>query len=328
MADVARLAGVSMMTVSRAYQGSGHVSAEARARIEAAAATLGYVPNRAAAQLSSSRSRVIAATIPSLSHSQFGITLQGLSEPLREAGYQLLIADCGYSPEEERRAVSTVLGYRPDGLVAIGVDHGEEARAMIRSIGIPVVETWDLDRPAMDMAAGFSNRAAARRITEHLIRGGRRRIGYIDFPAPLVRRFVERRLGFLDAIEAAGLPGHLILDATEGPPGYARGRQGVSQLLARMPEMDALFCATDAHAAGALLECQKRGWDVPGRIAITGFGDFDIAAEIPPGLTTVRLHAREIGRSAAEMLLARMAGHAEAGQIRDLGFELILRGSA
>lgn len=327
MADIAAAAGVSVMTVSRAYRNAGRVSEATRARIGEAASRLGYVPNLAAAQLSSRRSRVVAATIPSLSHSQFGLTLQALSDPLREAGYQLLLADCGYSPEEEIRAVATVLGHRPAGLVVIGVDHSEAAQAMIRQAGIPVVETWDLDRPPLDMGAGFSNRAAARRMAEYLIGTGRRRIGYVDFQAPVVRRFAERRRGFVEAMEAAGLPSDLILEAQEGPAGYGRGREAVARLMEREPGLDALFCATDAHGVAALLECQRRGIAVPDRVAITGIGDFDIAAEIPPGLTTVRLHAGEIGRSAARLILGRL-GDAMQDRVQDLGFEIVRRGSA
>ena len=327
MSDVARMAGVSMMTVSRAYQESGRVSAEARARIAEAAAVLGYVPNRAAAQLSSRRSRVVAATIPSLAEVQFGRTLQGLSSVLRESGYQLLIAECGPSEEEDRRAVATLLGYRPDALVVIGVEHGAASRAMIRGAGMPVVETWNLDAPPMDMVAGFSERAAARRMAEYLIGAGRRRIGYAEFPRQAVQRFAGRRRGFLDAMEAAGLVPDLVHEPGEAPIGFACGREAIRALVARDAGLDALFCATDLFAAGAVLEAAARGWAVPGRIAVTGFGDFDIAAEIPPGLTTIRLNPLGIGRAAGEMLLSRMAGEAPAALHRDLGAELVRRGS-
>ncbi|MBB5693167.1 LacI family DNA-binding transcriptional regulator [Muricoccus pecuniae] len=334
MSDVARMAGVSMMTVSRAYQESGRVSAAARARIAAAAAELGYVPNRAAAQLSSRRSRVIAATIASLSEVQFGNALEGLSGALRRAGYQLLIAECGPSEEEERRAVATVLGYRPDGLVAIGVEHGAASRRMIRGAGIPVVEAWNLDIPAMDMAAGFSDRLAARRMVEHLLATGRRRIGYADYPGPAMRRFAERRRGFEEAMREAGLDATLIHEEGSGPAGLAQGRAAVRALMARDPGMDALFCVTDFVAAGAVLEAVAQGWDVPGRLGVSGFGDFDLAAEIPPGITTISINPRGIGGAAAEMVLARIAETAGAaagavvGQKRDLGFELVRRGSA
>jgi len=328
MADVARMAGVSMMTVSRAYQEAGRVSAETRSRIAEAAAQLGYVPNRAAAQLSSSRSRVVAATIPFLSEAQFGNTLEGLSALMRQAGYQLLIAECGPTAEEEERAISTVLGYRPDALVVIGVDHGAASRTMIRAAGIPVVETWDLDHPPMDMMAGFSNRLAACRMTEHLIGLGRRRIGYVDFSGPVTHRFVERRHGFLSAMQKACLVADLILEPDEGRVGFARGRDAVGLLLKRDPALDALFCATDPYAVGAVLECQKLGWDVPARIAIAGFGDFEIAAEIAPGITTIRIDPRGIGYAAGEMVLARLAGEAGVALERDLGFELVARGSA
>jgi LacI family gluconate utilization system Gnt-I transcriptional repressor len=177
------------------------------------------------------------------------------------------------------------------------------------------------------MAAGFSNRAAARRMAEHLIGAGRRRIGYVDFPAPVVRRFAERRRGFVEAMEAAGLRADLSLEAHEGVSGYARGHQAVEKLLQRDPALDAIFCATDAHGIGAMLECQRRGIGVPAQIAITGIGDFDIAAEIPPGLTTVRLHAGEIGRSAARLIVDRLSSATSEAKVLDIGFEIVRRGS-
>jgi LacI family gluconate utilization system Gnt-I transcriptional repressor len=334
MADVARMAGVSIMTVSRAYQSSGRVSAGARTRIAEAAETLGYVPNRAAAQLSSRRSRVVAATIPSLSEVQFGDMLNGLSGALREGGYQLLLAECGPSEEEDQRAVATLLGHRPDALVILGVEHGAASRAMIRGAGIPVAEAWNLDTASIDMAAGYSDRLAARRMAEYLIGSGRRRIGYVEFPSRVVHRFSARRCGFQDAMAAAGLAADLVHEPAEAPIGFGWGREALRALIARDSGIDALFCGTDAFAAGAVLEAKLRGWDVPGRIAVTGFGDFDIAAEIPPGITTIRLNTRGIGQAAAEMVLARLGDGTMEGSgrgietRRDLGFELVIRGSA
>lgn len=329
MSDVAGRAGVSTMTVSRAFHQPDRVSPETRARIAEAAAALGYVPNLVAGNLSSSRTRIIAALVPSLANSNFASTVRGLTDLLRVKGYQLLLADCGYAPEEEARVIATVLGRRPDGLVVTGVDHSDAARTAMRNAAIPVVETWELAEPTIDMAVGFSNYAAARQMTRHMIDRGRRRIGYIDFQAPTVRRFTERRRGHFDALAEAGLAVDLIV--TPGPSsgtGFELGRRGLVELMACDPGLDAILCSTDIQAVGAMFECQRRGWHIPERLAVAGFGDFEIAAEIPPGLTTVRTNGYEIGRTTAEMILARIDGRPAGSRLRDIGFEIVVRGSS
>ncbi|BBK42115.1 LacI family transcriptional regulator [Allostella vacuolata] len=325
MADVARRAGVSPMTVSRAFKTPATVSAAVRQRVEEAAAALGYVPNLVAGNLASSRSRMIAAVVPTLANSNFLGTLKGLSDRLRQEGYQLLLTETGYDPGEEAAAVAAVLGRRPDGIVLTGAQHHPSVTAMLRAAQVAVVETWDLHGPFIDMAVGFSHRAAALALGRMVVGRGYRRVGYIDFPHAGVRRFQERRRGVRAALREAGLDPGLVAGVAD--EGYAGGRSGLDSLLSMAGDLDAVICATDVQAIGVLFECARRGWPVPDRLGVAGFGDYEIAAEVPPGLTSVRTNGRGIGVAAAELILRRQEGGMAAAPVLDLGFEIVSRGS-
>ncbi|BBK37546.1 LacI family transcriptional regulator [Allostella sp. ATCC 35155] len=325
MADVARRAGVSSMTVSRSFKTPDLVSAAVRERVAEAARQLGYVPNLVAGNLASSRSRMVGAVVPTLANSNFLGTLKGLSDRLRQEGYQLLLTETGYDRREEAAAVAALLGRRPDGIVLTGAEHDPAVARTLRGAQVAVVETWDLRGPFIDMAVGFSHRAAALALGRLVVSRGYRRIGYVDFPHPQLRRFRARRSGMRKALDEAGLDPSLV--AAVGDEGYAGGRSGLEALLARAPDLDAVVCATDVQAIGVLFECARRGWPVPERLGVAGFGDFEIAAEVPPGLTTVRTNGRGIGIAAAELILGRQEGGRTGTPIVDLGFEIVLRGS-
>jgi LacI family gluconate utilization system Gnt-I transcriptional repressor len=161
MEDVARLAGVSAITVSRALRHPEKVANETRDRITSAIRTLGYVPNLTAASLASNRSGIIAAIIPTVTNSIFADTVQGMSDRLRREGYQLLLGNTGYSVEEESALVSAFLARRPDGIILTGARHTPTTREMLADANLPVVETWDLAVEPIDMMVGFSNFEAA-----------------------------------------------------------------------------------------------------------------------------------------------------------------------
>ncbi|WP_276330617.1 LacI family DNA-binding transcriptional regulator [Microvirga aerophila] len=154
MSDVARRAGVSLMTVSNAFQQPGKVRPETRARVLAAATELGYIPNLIAGNLASGRSRVIAAIVPSLRNSNFARMIQGMTDQLEKHGYELLLATAD-TPEREVKAITTFLGLRVDGLVLTGTGHSRDVRSLLEAARLPVVETWNLDGPYIDMAVGF-----------------------------------------------------------------------------------------------------------------------------------------------------------------------------
>jgi LacI family gluconate utilization system Gnt-I transcriptional repressor len=325
MSQVAQAAGVSQMTVSNAFKRPEKVQQQTRELIEKAAARLGYVPNLVAGHLASGRSRTVVAIVPSIQNANFSRQIQGLGETLVARGYELLLAIAD-TPEREAVVVRNVLGRRPDGLVLTGSEHAPGTPRLIAKARVAAVETWGLDAPAIDMAVGFKVFDAAYDITTLLVERGYRRIGFAGHDAPASLRFSERERGFRAALRARGLDDGLVVNVPVST-GFAGGKQALHQLLEREPRLQAMFGVTDVVAAGALFECQRRGWAVPGRLAVAGYGDFEIAEEVPPGLTTVRTRGREIGEAAARMLLQKIETGRAPAKTRDVGYEIVVRGS-
>jgi LacI family transcriptional regulator, gluconate utilization system Gnt-I transcriptional repressor len=162
MQDVARRAGVSAMTVSRALKAPGKVAPATRARVEAAVAALGYVPDDAARSLASRHSRLVAALVSTVADSIFASTIDGLAESLRAHNHQLLLGTTEYSAASEEALLGTILSRRPDGLVLTSGVHTETSRRLLKGASIPVVEVWELPEEPIDMAVGFSNLEAGR----------------------------------------------------------------------------------------------------------------------------------------------------------------------
>lgn len=326
MRDVAERAGVSAMTVSRALNDPDRVSPEVRRRVEDAVRDIGYVPNRLAGSLSSNRSNVAGLIVPSIRNTLFSDTIQGISDVLRANGHHLMVADSGYSPAQEEALATAFIAQRVAGLVLHNTTHTPALRALIRRSGVPVVENGTLTDDPLDMVVSYSNVDAARAMTQHLLRLGYRRIGLVTLPLAHNERSQERRQGYVAALADAGLP----LDPRimlEMPPGLPSGTEAIVRLVETTPTVDAVFFAGDVLAIGALLECQRRGWAVPGRVAIASFDDVDLLRQLNPAITTVRLPRRDVGRRSAEILLDRIRGRSEERIAVDLGFEIIQRGS-
>ena len=324
MEDVARLAGVSMITVSRVLNTPDKVAPATRRKIEAAIRKTGYMPNLTAGSLASSKSRIIAAIVPTIDNSIFAETVRGLSETLAAGGYQLLLGQTGYDEAAEESLVAAFLGRRADGIVLTGARHSRLTVRRLKGAGIPVVETWDLSVAPIDMVAGFSNIGAGCAMAQHLLSKGYRRFGLAGGDDD---RTHARRDGFAAALKGtrgASLVTNLITSGRS----YSGGREALTQLLKQDAKLDAVFFSNDALAVGALMECRRRGLQVPGDIAIAGFADLDIAAEIEPALTTVRVRSRHIGEEAARMLLLRLSGQAVNVPVRDVGFTIVERASA
>lgn len=333
MSDVAQAAGVSLMTVSRVYKNPSAVSVGTRERVLSEGERLGFVPNMLAGNLASGRSAMIGIVVPSLRNSNNANSIQGMADCLRAASYQFMITNTGYSLEDEASAVEAFIRRRPDGLVLTGTRHSEETYGLLRSSGLPVVEVWETEGPFIDMATGFRNHDAGGEIARYLIAKGYDRIGYIDYPVPGLRRYDARRDGALDAFRAAGLATDLVVspphssDATEDSSSFRGGARGLEQLLAK-GGVRAVLCASDLLAVGVIFEAQRRGLKVPDDLAVAGFGDFEIAAEVPPGLTTIRTHGYQMGWAAADMLISRIEGKPVDAPVRNVGYTLVPRASA
>jgi LacI family gluconate utilization system Gnt-I transcriptional repressor len=325
MSDVAKIAGVSAMTVSRAIRDPKIVNLDTLKRVQSAIEEVGYLPNRIAASFSLQRSTIVGQILPSLRNSLFVDIIQGVADSLGK-DYNLLIADSGYTLKGEEIAIEAFLGQKVSGLVLHNTEHTARARRLIREAGVPCVETGNLIRNPIDISVGFSNRDAAFSMTEHLIRRKYRRIGFVSLPIKDNDRAAKRREGYIAAIEAAGrrVDESIILEAQ---PGLRSGGAALAKLVESNKGVDAVFLTGDVLAAGAVLEATRRGWQVPGDIAIAGSDDNELQENLTPPLTTIRFPRYEIGRNAGRLLLDRVDNHSSGSVIMDLGFKIIERQS-
>ena len=325
MQDVATLAGVSMITVSRVINSPEKVAEVTRIKVEKAIRTLGYVPNLMAGSLASSKSRLIGAIVPTIDNSIFAETIRGLSQTLALNGYELLLGQTGYVDNAEERIVSTFLGRRVDAMVLTGIRHTDKTRSQLKESGIPVVETWDLSDRPIDMLAGFSNLEAGAAMGRYLIGKGYMRLGFAGGDES---RALSRLAGLTATVKST--PGanlrHVLLKPAAAS--FKAGREALVQLLKKDANLQAIFFSNDALAVGAMMECARRGLRVPQDIAIAGFADLDIASEIVPALTTVQVRSRRIGETAAGMLMDRLQGRNVPDLVKNLGFSIISRESA
>lgn len=317
MADVAARVGVSKMTVSRALSRVGSsrrsTSEALRQRILLACHEMGYVIDQTARTFSSKRSGFIAALIPTLNNSNFSDTAHGLTAALEGSGLQVLLGYNDFDIHTEAHLLRAMLSRRPEAVVVTGGDHTAATRALLQAAGVPVVETWDLPTAPIEHVVGFSNAEAVAQLVRHLHTRGYRRIAFLGGVPESDARGADRRRGFEQAMRALALDAGRCLSVGQAPVSMAHGAQGVVQLMQRWPDTDALVCVSDHPAFGALAECQRRGWPVPGRLAIAGFGGFEVAAASCPQLTTVAVDCVAIGRASGQLLL-RAIEAARSGQ--------------
>lgn len=312
--DVAREAGVSLITASRALSNPGLVSPQTIARVQAAADATGYIPNLLAGGLKSKRSLMVAAVVPHISVAQFLPTLQALTESLAAAGYQLILGQSGYDERREEAILNTMIGRRPDGIVVTGLVQAEQARERLKRLGIPIVETWDLSDRPIDMMVGFSHLKVGSAVAGYCLGKGWRRFAIATGDD---HRALLRREGFLSAV------GHDVPTAmVPAPSNMALGRQALGTLLRQDRGLEVIFCSSDQLAQGVIVEAQARGLRIPDDLAICGFGDADFAAHMVPSLTTVHVDGAAIGSTAARLILARCNGQAVDAPVVDIGFRI------
>ncbi len=327
LADVAAAAGVSAQTVSRTVRDPESVAEETRERVERAIAATGYVRNLAASNLASNRSRTVAAVLPQINASVFAETVQAFSAALAPHGYQIFVGSTDYRPDQEEELVRSFLGRRPDGVLMVGTEHTARTRALLAAAAVPVVETWGWTEDPLDLLVGFSNAAATAALVAHLVERGRRRITFAGRQRPGDSRAAQRLAGYTGAVRDLLGAEPRTVDAGDRPATMDTGVELLDAVLERHPDSDAVVFASDVYAAGALLACVRRGLAVPGRLAIAGFGDFEIAHHLVPALTTVAVPNAEVGTLAAQLLLDRMAGRPVDAPSRDVGFRLVVRES-
>jgi LacI family gluconate utilization system Gnt-I transcriptional repressor len=319
--DVAKLAGVAPITASRVLNTPEQVSADVRQKVLDAVQKTGYVPNRMAGGLASSRSRLIAAVVPSTVMSVFMPTIEALNDTLFDAGYQLMLGQSGYSAAREESLLEAIIGRRPDGIFLTGILHPGLGRTRLMASGIPVVETWDLTPTPIDMLVGFSHADIGREVARFLIAKGRRKLALIRAED---ERADRRASAFNEAVVRAGLAPVTVVNVGASRS-LQSGRNALGQLLAQAPDVDAVFCSSDLLALGVLTEARVRGIAVPGQLAVLGFGDVPFAADMAPALSTVHINGVDIGRMAARHLIDRAEGREVAPRVVDVGFSIVER---
>jgi LacI family gluconate utilization system Gnt-I transcriptional repressor len=323
---VARLAGVSPMTVSRVLSAPHLVAPETLLRVQAVVASMGYVPNKVAGSLSSNRSTVVAMIVPSLRNALYAETMQGISDVLGRHEFQLMISDSGYGLEQEEKLIRAYVAQRVCGIVLHNTTHTPQALQIIKNAGIPCVETGNLCAQPIDMLVSYSNYAAGKAMAGHLMNLNYQHFGFASLPISYSDRLRERRRGFMAGLKAHGIRVHpqLILEVE---PGLENGSMAMATMLDTRLPLDAVFFAGDVLAAGALFECQRRNISVPKDLAVAASDDNELMQNIIPSLTTVRFPRYQIGIRSAELIVERALGNTPKSCRLDLGFEVIQRGS-
>ena len=318
---VALAAGVSTMTVSRVMRRTGNVSRKTTDRVMAAVQELGYVHNRLAGALASSRSDQVAVIIPSLLNIVFPEVLAGITDAFDGTRFQPVVGITDYNLEKERELVHAMITWRPAGIIIANSYHHAEVDRLLRQVDSPVVEIMELAAKPIDMCVGPNQRKAGAHMAKHLLGKGYRRFAYLGADHDLDKAAARRLQGFESVLRAKG--GRLVATMTAPTPsGISLGRENMATVLAKAPDVEVVYFSNDAVAAGALMYCMGEGIDVPGDLALASFSGLEIASAMPTTITTIRSPRYEIGKTSVGLILDRLAGR-KTPQKRDLGFELI-----
>jgi len=326
MATIARIAGVTPSTVSRAFSQPHRLSQGTVQRIMEAVRLTGYVPNLVAGGLASKRSGTLAAIVPSITNIIYAAFVQNFIIHVRERGYQVMLMESGFSRKTEEELVTIALGRRPEGFLLTGINHSSLCRSRLLAAGAPVVEAWDLTESPIDVCVGFSHADAGRGAARHLVSLGYQSIAIATMDDA---RALRRRDAFLAELASASISnsGQVVI---EGTPTLGLGRRAFGQLSESgfgSAGRSAIFCSSDVIAHGVLIEAQSRGIHVPEQIGVMGFGDQEFAADLNPALTTVRIDRSVLGAKAAEALIARIDGNEMVERRIDIGFSVVQRAS-
>ncbi|MEO8836830.1 MAG: substrate-binding domain-containing protein [Caldimonas sp.] len=325
--DVARLAGVSTATVSRAVNTPERVDTRTLHLVRDAVRQLRYVPHGAASALRSTKSRMVGAVVPSFDYALYARTTSALQAVLDPKGYSLVLAEHHYDLATELRITEQLIRRGVDAFVFVGVSHDPALFALLESYGRPYVLTWGVDPLRQHPSVGFDNRAATFAMTQHLIGLGHRRFGLLSSHTDGNDRSMERGAGIRAALAQAGLA--LADDCVQyGAIDLSAATAMMKRLLrlgaAKRPT--AVLGTNDIFAVGAMLACREKGVRIPEEISITGCDSTDLGATQTPPLTSIRTPITEIGRAAAEQVIARLEGR-EHHRFETLPFELMIRGS-
>ncbi len=306
--DVAAAAGVSTATVSRSFNAPEKVAPHVRERVLAVAASLGWIPHAAGSALARRHTAIAGVVIPTLGQEVFALQVAGMQAAFSEHGITLLIGSSNYDPVQAVAQVRTMLARGVEALAIVGEMQEPGLFEMINARRVPYVVTYGFHPESPHPSVGFDNQDAYGKITRHLLDLGHTVFGAILQPMVKNDRAIARLSGIRETLAEHGLglrPQHVFV----GPTTIEFGRQSLRAMLEETtPPPTAVICGNDTLAIGVLLEAEKMGMKVPRDLSVTGFDDIEIAAELDPPLTTMRVDNVEIGRLAALQLVARLKG--------------------
>lgn len=322
LADIAREAGTSASTASRALSGRGYVSAEARERLREAAERLGYVPNASARTLKQRTSRVVGVAVSDLGNQFYANLAAGIEQTLREADYQMVLVSDNSDETQELACARTFLAMRAAGVIITPADRA--AAALLAHNGVDVVE---VDRQLADIdcdAVVLDNERGGREATSHLLELGHRRVALLMAETDWTSD-AGRLQGYVAAHDEAGVPldERLILAVQFHAPD---AEERIDTLI-RDQRPTAIFAANNTLAENAWHVLRRRGMRLPADISLVGFDDVPWMAMVDPGITAVAQPVLEMGRRAAELLLRRAANPETPCSVEMLQPTLVVRGS-
>lgn len=304
IADVAQLAGVGTMTVSRALRTPEQVSDKLREKIEAAVNELGYMPNLTASALASASSHTIAMVVPNLAEAGCTEMFAGLQHVLQPAGYQIILAESRHRLEQEEKLLETLLASNIAAAILLSVEHNSTVRHLLKNASIPVIEIGAIRTDPIDINIGIDNVAAMFELTDMLVQRGYQNIGLLC--ANQEQWIFQQHLqGWYKTMLRHHMSPNRVINAAL-PPVFSTGASQLPEFLLAWPELDALVCVSDELACGVLYECQRRRIKVPDELAVVGFGDSDVSKVCQPSLTTMAVPHRKIGLEAGNVLLERI----------------------
>jgi len=320
--DVAERVGVSTATVSRVLNGSSRVRPETREAVLKAAAEIGFLVNGAARALTTRRFSTVGAIVPNLENDVFVRALATFQSGLRRGGYTLFVSSSSYEMATELNEATFLMERGVDGLMLVGDIHSDELYACAERYNIPLIQSFSLS--SRRNCVGFDNAAAAQKATNYLLDLGHKRLAIVTGTRKDNDRSGARVRGVREALQQRGLdlpPQHDLVVSH----GVLAGRDAARQLLSSNADRPtAILCGTDDIAIGLISEAQGLGLSVPADLSVIGFNDSYYAGVLTPALTTLRVHADEIGRVASERLISMMAGEATV-RLTNIEAELIIR---
>lgn len=320
--EIAKLAGVSRATVSR-YLNNGYVSAEKRERIQKVIEETRYQPSVQAQMLRTKRTKQVGIIIPQINLESISRMISGITVVLREAGFQMLLANAEHNESEELKYLKLFAENQVDGIILFATSVTAEHKRALKALQVPVVILGQ-------QVSGYScvyqdDYNAAREAAQMLLAGGAEKIGYIGVTQKNRAVGQMRRQGFLDVMRENGIGWDESLYRECGFSAQ-EGYLAAEALLDRHPELQAVFGATDTIALGAMSRILESGRQVPENVAVAGIGDLVIGKLIRPGLSSVHFYYQAAGQEAARLLLNLMDG-SSAGKEVKMGYRVQPRGT-